>query len=261
MALDAEFAKRLQRALMAEGEELFSILQDPAPEVLRTVLRNPRLKEEHLLALLKRRNLPEDLLKATYQHKLLTESHSLKVALAQNPGTPGAIVQVLLPQLFTFELLNLCVLPGVTADQKIAAERVITQRLPTMPLGNKMTLARRGTALVVGELLKEGDTRLMEICLNNPRLKEAAIFQFLNGGHATAETISFIARHPKWKSRPNLLMAILKNRKTPPIWYTLFLPRLRISEINQLLASRQLTGAQMQLVREALDKRKGKRTP
>lgn len=260
MALGAEQAKRLQRALTAEGEELFQIFQDTSQEVIRTALKNPRLKEEHLLALLKRRDLSEDILKAVYQHKHAGESHSLKVALAQNPGTSGSLVQIILPQLYTFELLNLCLLAGVTTDQKIAAERVIAQRLPTMPLGNKMTLARRATAYVVGELLKEGDSRLMEACLSNPRLKEAAIFQFLGSSRATAETISFVARHPKWKSRPNLQMAILKNRKTPPIWYTLLLPRLRTSEINQLQASRNLTSAQMKMIRDEQDKRKGRKS-
>ncbi len=253
--LEPALMKRLHRALTGSGDELFNIMQDGSPEILRAALRNPRLGEEHLLALLKRRDLPEDLFKSIHQHKGVETSHRLKVALVYNPGTPGTIVQSLLGQLFLFELVTLCYLPGVTPDQKLAAERVIIQRLPTTELGNKLTLARRGTSTVVGELLKEGESRLIEACLANPRLKEVSILQFLNGPRGNAETISMIARHPRWKTRPNLKIAILKNRKTPPVWFTLFLPTLRPADINNLLASRRLSPPQKKLVEDEFRRR------
>lgn len=253
--LDAALMRRLHEALTADPDRLYKLAQDPAPEVLRTLLNNPQFGEDHLQTLLKRRDLPEDLLKAASRLERVKSSHRLKVALVYNPGTPTVVVQSLLPQLYLFELVNLCYLPGVTPDQKVAAERAIIQRLPTTPMGNKMTLARRGTSTVVGEILKEGDTRLIEACLANPRLKEVDILQFLNGARAVADTISAIARHPRWKSRPNLKLAILKNRRTPAVWYTLFLPRLQTIEINGLLASRRLNANQKQLVQDELKRR------
>lgn len=253
--LEPALMQRLHRALTESGDELFTLMQDGSPEVLRASLKNPALGEEHLRALLKRRDLSESLLKGIHQHKAVVSSHRLKVALAYNPATPGPIVQSLLGQLFLFELITLCHLPGVTPDQKLAAERIILQRLPTTDLGNKVTLARRGTSTLVGELLKEGDPLLMEPCLANPRLKEISILQFLNGPRGTAETISIIARHPRWKTRPNLKMAILKNRMTPPIWFTLFLPPLRRADLHELLASRRLSPAQKKLVEDEVRRR------
>lgn len=253
--IDLELARRLHRALTAGSEELFQIVLDPAPEVLRALLKNAALTQEHLLALVKRRDLPEDLLKAVYQQAEGEMSHRLQLALAMNPATPAPIVLTLLPHLHLFELLNLCLLPGTTPDQRYAAERQIASRLPTVPLGNKITLARRGTPTLVAELLKEGEPQLLPACLDSPRLKEVAIVQFLGGAKATAETISIIARHPKWKSRPNLRLAILKNRRTPPIWFTLFLPLLRTPDLHALIASNRLDPAQKQLVEEALKKR------
>jgi len=253
--LDADLARRLRLALTAPGSELFPLLQDSAGEVLRAMLKNPHLSEEHLLVLLKRRDLAEDLLKAISQLKTGEGSHRLKVALAKNPATPGTVLQSLLPQLYLFELLDLCFLPGVTPDQKVAAERVILQRLPTTALGNKITMARRGTTALVDALLKEGDSRLMEPCLQNPRLKEISILQFLNGPNGTAETISAIARSSRWKQRPNIKTALLKNRKTPAIWFTVLLPTLRTQELNALIASRKLAPNQRQLVDDELKKR------
>lgn len=253
--IDVNLGKRLHKALTATGDELFQVLLDPDLQVIRTSLKNTHLSEEHLLALLKRRDLNEDLLKAIYQLETTKKSHRLIVALVKNPNTPGPIVLALLQHFHLFELVDLCLIPGVTPDQKYAAERAILQRLPTTELGNKMTLARRATATVVGEILKEGETRLVEICLNSPRLREVAILQFINGASSSPETISMIARHPKWKLRPNLRLAILKNRRTPQIWFTLFLPQLRTPDIRNLLVSRRLNPAQKKLVQDELKKR------
>ncbi len=255
LRIDAELGKRLYKALTATGDELFQVLVDPDMQVLRSLLKNPCLNEEHLLTLLKRRDLSEDFLKAVYQLDISRHSHRLQVALVKNPGTPGPIALALLPYLHLFELVDLCMVPGVTPDQKFAAERAILHRLPTTELGNKMTLARRATATVVGAILKEGDTPLVEICLSSPRLREVAILQFINSANASAETISMIARHPKWKLRPNLRLAILKNRRTPAIWFTLFLPQLRTPDVRNLLVSRRLAPAQKQLVQDELKKR------
>ena len=255
--LDPELARRLHNALTSGSEELFQVVLDPAPEVLRSALKNPNLNDDHLLAMLNRVDLTEDLLKAVYQHEQQHQSRQLKKALVRNPGTPGPIVLSLLPHLYLFELVDLCFKPGVTPDQKIAAERTIIQRLPEIELGNKITLARRATADVVGAILKEGDSRLISACLNNHRLKEVAILQFLNSARAKADTISAIARHSKWKNRPNLRMAMLKNRNTPDVWFTLFLPQLKTIDLNNLLVSRRLKPQQKKLVQGELRKRGG----
>lgn len=255
---DPNLAKRLHRALTAGSEELHQVAQDPSPEVLRSVLKNRSLSEEHVLALLKRRDLPEDLLKAVYQLEITANSHRLQVALAHNPHTPGSVVLALLPRLHLFELVDLCYLPGVTPDQKFAAERAILQRLATTELGNKITVARRATAAVVGEILKSGDQNLVEVCLTSPRLREVDILQFLNGPAATAVTISMIARHQKWTLRPNLRLGILKNRNTPAVWYIQFLPGIPTPDVRNLLTSKRLTSNQKKLVEEEMKRRGGR---
>lgn len=253
--LDSELSRRLHRALTAGKDELFRVLEDHAMEVLLALLKNPALDNNHLLALLKRRDLPEELLKAVYRLEQLGESHELKAAMVRNPKTPGVIMAALLPHLYLFELVNVCYLPGVTPDQKVAAERAILQRLPTTPLGNKLTLARRGTAAITEALVREGDPRLMEACLDSPHLRESAIFRFLSSANASAETISMVARHPRWKARPNLLLAILKNPKTPGVWFTRLLPSLNLADVKGLLLSQRLTSPQRKLVGDELKRR------
>ena len=253
--LDPNLSRRLHRALTAGKEELFQVLEDPAMEVVRTALKNPALDDNHLLAVLKRRDLSEDFLKAVYRLEMVSNGHPLKVAIAHNPAAPGTLLSAILPYLHLFELVALCYLPGATPDQKVAAERAIMQRLPTMPLGYKVTLARRATATVAEALMREGDPRIMEACLGNPHLKESAIHTFISGPNASPETISMVARHQRWKNRGNLRLAILKNPKTPGVWFTIFLSHLNLNDVKGLKLSQRLTLPQKMLVEEELKRR------
>ena len=254
-SLDSLLSQRFYIALTAGKDEIFQVMADPSMEVLQTALKNPLLDDNHLLALLKRRDLSEELLKTIAKLPMVAESHDLKVAVVHNPGTPDHVTLEFLPHLHLFELVDICYLVGVTPDQKLAAERAIIQRLPTTPLGYKITLARRSTSAVVEALVKEGDPRFLDACLSNPHLKEPAIFQFLNGPNATPDGISAVARHPRWKGRLTLQLAVLKNPKTPPVWFTLFLPRLSAAELKGILASSRISQAQKKLVSDELNRR------
>lgn len=240
----------LLEALTADKDRLFGIIQDHREEVLLAALRNPSLDQQHLLKLLKRRELGP-LITALYADKRLTEAYAVKYALVAHPDTPSHISQTLLPHLYLFDLLKLCHMPGMSADIHLAAERKIVQQIPVQPLGNMLTLARRGTAPVLEALLREGAPKILEACLQNPHLKEGSLHQFLTSSHATAEAASIVARNSRWKSRPNIRLAILKNPRTPLIWFTLFLPGLAATTMRDLLASPRLTFEQKELVRQA----------
>jgi hypothetical protein len=253
--LDVAKAARLRLALTAEGEQLFGVLQERDTDDIKAALKNPRLTEEHLLALLKRRDLNEQLMRSLQRLPRVAGSRRLKLALAGHPSTPSPLLATLLPQLFLFELVTLMQLPGAGEDQKVAAERAILKRLPETELGNKLTLARRGSPAILEALIKEGKPALNEVVLANPKLKESAIFAFVTSPAANAETISQVARHPKWGQRPNLRFAMLRNRKTPLVWFILFLPTLRKLDLEALAGSKALTPEQLAEVREEVQKR------
>lgn len=254
-ALDQQTAQRLTAALSAGYEELFTVVQDPSPDVLKASLKNPSLQESHLLALLKRRDIPEELVRTVCGNSLARESHQVRVAIANHVATPAAQLSEILTHLHLFEIAALCGRPGATPDQKAAAERAIIQRLAVASLGNKIALARKGTAAVVEQLLKEGDSRLVAACLDNPRLKEGAVFQFLRGAAASAESISTIARHPRWQNRPNIRQAILSNPKTPMVWFASWLQSMHNLELRNLFESQRLGQLQRREVLAELSRR------
>ncbi len=256
--IDQKLSHDLQRVLTADKDELFQVMQEAGREVLLAALRNRSLDENHLLALLKRRGLPEEIFSTLYNGRRFSESYPLRFALAGHPDTPSHIASSLLPQLYIFDLIKLCSMPGVPPDQRLCTERVIIQRLPAQPLGNKLTLARRGTAAIAEALLREGLPPVVEACLDNPHLKEGAVHQFIASAAASAETISMIARNGRWKSKPNIRLAILKSPRTPVVWFTLLLPGLPPATLRELLSVPRLTGAQKDLVRQAVNSRGGR---
>lgn len=252
MDFDIAIAEQLQKALTCSADELFSIVSRAPGEVLHAALKNPLITESHLLAALRRRELSEESIRRIYRLPQTETSHSLQVAVASHQNAPPAVLLGILPHLHLFELLNLCLLQTITPDHRLAAERAIIQRLPMTPLGNRLTLARRATPLLLEALMKEGDPRLVEICLTNAKLKEGVVFQFLRSSAATAETISMVARNQRWQGKPNIREAILTNPRTPLIWFTLWLPGMKSSEVKRLLASSRLTPAMKKAVMDRL---------
>lgn len=257
--LDPNLAGGLYRALTGGSEELYEFVQDSSMEVLQAALKNPAFSESHLQSLLKRRDLSDKLIRAITAMHLFEESRTAKAAVFRNPATPSHSALSIIPQLYLFELVDMILLPGLPPDHRVAAERAVIKRIPSLPLGNKLTLAHRGTAAIVEALLEEGDPRVVEACLASPRLKEVAVCKFLNGQRGTAESISAIARHERWKGRPAVRRAILRNGKTPPVWFTVWLPALSLAEMRELETSGRLNQSQKAVVAEELHKRTGNR--
>ena len=106
-------------------------------------------------------------------------------------------------------------------------------------------------------LLGEGEARLVEAVLANPGLGEPNLLAFLRSPTASADTISAVARHPRWGVRPKLRLAALRNRNTPAVWFTLFLPVLGTGEVKGLLSSKGLGARQLAALQEELEKRDG----
>jgi len=249
-----EHAALLKRALTCDAPELHTILSSAEAEVIRAALKNVALEGEHLQNLLQRRDIDGALLTYICKHKL-SHTRSVVNQLLAHPNINPQQIKIVLEHLHLLELLNISILPGQAADVRIAAEHHLRKRLPTAPLGNKITLARRATYPVLEALMLEGHPQVIEPCLNNPRMKETAIYRFLHGQNVGTESINRIARHPRWNKRPNIRYAILRNRHTPKALFAQFLPGIPPQQARQLLFSKHLKPVQKEWIREILGKK------
>jgi hypothetical protein len=117
--------------------------------------------------------------------------------------------------MFTFDLVQVAVMPAVAADIKRAAEEQVLVRLESLPAGQKISLARRGPGRIAAELLAESDPRIASVALDNGRLVEAAVVAALMKRDTPALLYRLVGEHPKWSLRREVQVALLRSEKTP----------------------------------------------
>lgn len=231
-----ENKKERERALVATGDELAALLHHPAADVLLALLDNPSLEETQLCLLLDRKDFPGEILEEVARRKQLLKSYRVKRALAFHPRTPRLINLHLLRELYLMDLVQVALIPGVSAELKRNAESQILARLPQLPLGQKITLARRGPARVAGELLAEGHVQILAPVLDNAYLTEAQILRVLAREKLLPAVVLAIAHHPKWSTTYNVRLALVRNPASPLSTVLTFLPELTVSDLRELAA-------------------------
>jgi len=225
-----------ERARTAAGEELASLLHHHSPDVLLALLDNPALDETQLCLLLDRKDLPTEILEEVARRKALLKNYRVKRALAFHPRTPRLASMRLTRELYLMDLVQLTLLPGISAELKRNAEEQLIARLPQLPLGQKVTLSRRGTARVAGALLAEGHAQVLSVVLDNPQLTEAQVLKALSRDRLPLGVIQAIAQHRKWSHTYNVRLALVRHRSSTLSTILAYLPELTVSDLRELAA-------------------------
>ena len=228
--------KNLDRALAASGDELAALLHHADPEVVLALLDNPSIEETQLCILLERKNLPSEILEEVARRKPLLKNYRVKRALAFHPRTPRLVTLRLLRDLYLMDLVQLTLLPGIPTELKLNAEDQVIARLPQLPLGQKITLARRGTARLAGALLAEGHAQIVTIVLDNAYLTEAQVLKILSREKLPPVVVNTIAHHRKWSMTYNVRLALVRHPLSPLATVLAFLPELTVSDLRELAA-------------------------
>jgi hypothetical protein len=232
----AELEHDIARALVAMGDELNALVYHPLQQVLSALLKNPAFDESKLTLLLARKDAPAEILEEIATHKRLIKNYSIKRALIFHPRTPRRIGLRLIRDLFVMDLVQLSVAPSASMELRRLAEEQIIARLPQLPLGQRITLARRGPARVAGALLAQGHTQVLPIALNNPYLTEAQILKVLAREKIPAQVAQAVANHPRWSQSYNVRLALVRTPMAPLASVLGFLPHLTVSDLRELTA-------------------------
>jgi hypothetical protein len=229
-------AESRERARVATGDELAALLHHPSADVLLALLDNPALDESHLCLLVERKDLPAEILEEVGKRKPLLKSYRVKKALCFHPRGPRLVTLRLIRDLYLMDLVQLALSPAVPAELKRNAEEQLLARLPQIPLGQKITLARRGPARVAGALLTEGHPQVVSVVLDNPYLTEAQILKTLSREKLSAPVVPAIIHHRKWSISYNIRIALLRQPSAPLATILSYLPQLTVSDLHELAA-------------------------
>ena len=168
-----------QHARSASAEEIKVLVHDANEATLLALLENPNFGEPGVIHLLERLNLSSKLLSAVAVAGKWTSSEHVRLRLARHPHTPRRIALALLRQLFLFDLVSVSLQPSAPADVRRAAEGIILTRIPHLPVGEKLTLARRGPSRIAGAVLAEGHPQAIKLALGNGFLTESQVLKIL----------------------------------------------------------------------------------
>lgn len=224
----------VEDARSAPGEAISALIHDARQEILAALLKNPHLDETHLSWLLERKDLPGTLLEAIARRKEWMASYRVKRRVALHVHTPRLLALRLARELYLMDLVQLSLLPTAPAEAKRLAEEIILARLGQLPLGQKITLARRGSARVAGGLLVEGHPQVVRVALDNAFLTEAQVLKALARQKLPAPVVSAIANHPKWSCRYNVRAALVRHPLAPLGRVLAFLPELTLRDLEEL---------------------------
>jgi len=232
----SDAATNRERALVAAGEELAALLHHPSADVLMALLDNPALDETKLCLLLERKDLPGEILEEVGRRKHLLKNYRVKRALAFHPRAPRLISLRLLRDLYLMDLVQITLSPGVLAELKRNAEEQLLARLPQLPLGQKITLARRGPARVAGALLADGHAKVIPVALDNPNVTESQILRVLSREKLPLALIPAIAQHRKWAVIYTVRLALVRHPLSPLATILAYLPEITVSDLRELAA-------------------------
>jgi hypothetical protein len=232
----AEIEKDVECARTATGDDLSALIYHPAPQVLVALLDNPAFDEARISLLLARRDLPAEIPQEIATRRTLLKSYGIKKALVFHPRTPRLVGLRLLRDLYLMDLVHFTLSPGVSAELKRYAEEQLVARLPQLPLGQKITLARRGPGRVAGALASEAHAQVLPIALDNPFLTEAQVLKSLAREKIPPAIVQAVANHRKWSQSYNVRLAIVRNPSTPLSIVLGFLSQLTVSDLRELAA-------------------------
>lgn len=224
----------------AAKESIPELVASGNEEALRSLIDNPAFDETHVCLLLERKDLSGLLLEEISKRKAWRAAYRVRLGLAAHPHTPRLIAMRLLRELHLLDLVRISLLPTSSMElRRLADERVLTQ-LPQLPLGQKLMLARRGSARIAAGLVAHGPEQVARVALNNSFLTESQLLKTLAKESLPARIVAAVARHEKWSKLVNIRVSLLRHPHAPADLVPALVPGLPRREIEDLLGLSRL---------------------
>ena len=161
-------------------------------------------------------------------------SYPQRLALLKNPKTPVHLSLQHIKFLHLFDLVSLCLQPVIPQEVKQAAEERIVAQIPKMPIGQRITLARRGPPRILAQLLLGENLQVIQAGLDNPYLTETILSQSLNRNDCPQKVVDSVATHKKWSTRYELRLALLRQSRLSMSHALKFIPDLKSTDLKEL---------------------------
>lgn len=233
----------------AKPEELIgsSFVED-----LLAAAEHTALTEDLALTILRRHDLQASILEAIARNHSVIKQRKVLVGVVEHQHTPRHISLPLLRRLFTFELMQVALARAVHADIKRVADELLIGKLETISLGERITLARQGSANIAAALLLHNETSLIEAALQNPRMTETGIVKSLARPKVPVPLLNMLVQHSKWSTRREIQIGILRRAEAVDALVMQLAAKLPKRALQDLLTQYKLPAGRRELLQRAL---------
>ncbi len=246
---------RIKAAMTAEGEELWKAIKTQHTEALENASLNRHLTEDMALYIAKNKNTSSETLGFLAGDVRFKDVYRVKLAVAKNPKCPQRVALSLIKYLRIFDLAD------ITRDKRLPSmfrqkvELVISEKMPALPAGVKIALARRACADLVVKLIEGGDENVIEACLESPILTEDHIRKLIQRPRTKPLVISSIAGNSKWSLRHPIKFALMRNFFTPMESVERFVGEMGTAALQDLFHDPKVTAATKAFIHAELKRR------
>jgi len=209
-------------------------LPEAPSEYLEGALDNPELGTEELALLLRNRATTVEIVTRIGGNRAWMRPREIKVALVGNPRAPQVLARRFLPHLFWHDLADLASNLRVSPVVRREAEKLIRTRLPELSVGERVTLARRGSRGIIEMFRDETEAPVLQALAGNPRATEADVSLLLARAELPTPFLSWLADRSSWSARRIVRLALVRHPKTPPPSALRLLPSLSPRDIDDL---------------------------
>ncbi|TAL73287.1 MAG: hypothetical protein EPN88_04525 [Bacteroidetes bacterium] len=248
--------KALQSAAATSNEEELKFLaHHPSSKVISKLILNNNLTEDLALIVASRKNISPEILESLSKDIRWMESYRIMLALCKNPKTPQKISLSLVKSLRIFDMADLTRNQHVPINVRIKAEANINDKILSMPLGIKITLAKRASSNVLMKLIQDGMKEVVITCLDSPYLTEGDICKIISMKKISSLVIRLIANHPKWPCRYHVQWALILNNHTPLSSVINFLKNIKTTDLKELYAAPEVPSSTKPFIYRELSER------
>lgn len=173
------------------------------------------LSEDEVLAVLENPYVTPAICSAISQTQRLVALYSVRLRLAGHRMTPQAHATKLIHYLYWTDLLRLSIDVKVPATVRRAIEKQLLNKVPELPLGERISSAKRCSGALIKAFLFDADPKVFAALLINQRLREEDLVHFATCSRAAAEQLTLLASDPKWSFRYAIRKALVMNAATP----------------------------------------------
>src|SRR5262245_20998603 len=190
--------------------------EPPAPDPRSAPASTPHdaALDEACRALRARRISPE-LLGRIASDSRLQSSYEVRLRTVLRPELPLAAGLPLLGSLLWRDLARVMDDVRLFAPLRARAEQLLSERIEEMTSGEKVTLARLATRVLIRSLRDTYDARVIAALLSNPRAIEEDALRIARSEQSPARVLTVLARHERWGERHAIRMALAQNRRCP----------------------------------------------